>query len=235
MPPLRQPSSEADRLRHDRRPKRRQVLVRHAISYVEIARKRRHEVVHVGPLSAPILPLTRRIPDFAVPFVGGASRHSTRRPSLRSMQRTQHAKSAPSRPISSSRPPGRPSPGMCQKVFPSSMHPTRPSGLSRTTIPTIEICHVPLGRLAERLERNTIARADLVLYPSEWAAEICRSGLRRRPCSGCMSSLGAPISKKRRTVVLCLDAESRVRAGSFSSVPIGKRKAQTSRSRPLPN
>ena len=41
---------------------------------------------------------------------------------------------------------------------------------------------------------------------------------------GCMSFLGAPILKTRRTVTLCLDAGSPVRAGCSSSVSTGEEK-----------
>ena len=51
------------------------------------------------------------------------------------------------------------------------MRPTRPFGLLRIIIPTTGILSRAARENAERLERNTIARADLVLYPSEWAAE----------------------------------------------------------------
>ncbi|OSI60610.1 glycosyltransferase [Bradyrhizobium canariense] len=130
-----------------------------------------HEVVHVGPLTAPILPLykaysrtcrmlrTRGISPFhAGPVVGQYAADAARK--IRAV-----------------------SPDVVVAPAGSTFAWGVPDGIplvyaSDATFRLVEDYHPNYRNLtraareiAERLERDTIARADLVLYPSEWAAE----------------------------------------------------------------
>ncbi|MCK1307169.1 MULTISPECIES: glycosyltransferase family 4 protein [unclassified Bradyrhizobium] len=130
-----------------------------------------HEVVHVGPLTAPILPLykaysricrmlrTRGISPFhAEPVVRQYAADAARK--IRAV-----------------------SPDVVVAPAGSTFAWGVPDGVplvyaSDATFRLVEDYHPNYRNLsraareiAERLERDTIARADLVLYPSEWAAE----------------------------------------------------------------
>ena len=130
-----------------------------------------HEVVHVGPLSAPILPLYKMYSRL---------RRTFRRRSLSPFHAepvvAQYAADA-ARKIRAV------SPDVVFAPAGSTFAWNVPEGVplvyaSDATFRLIENYHPNYRNLsrtareiAERLERNTIARADLVLYPSEWAAE----------------------------------------------------------------
>ena len=162
-----------------------------------------HEVVHVGPLSAPILPLYKMYSRL---------RRTFRRRSLSPFHAepvvAQYAADA-ARKIRAV------SPDVVFAPAGSTFAWNVPEGVplvyaSDATFRLIENYHPNYRNLsrtareiAERLERNTIARADLVLYPSEWAAESAGSGLRRRPCAGACHPLGR---QPRRSAGSCLCA-----------------------------
>jgi glycosyltransferase involved in cell wall biosynthesis len=130
-----------------------------------------HEVVNIGPLSAPILPLYKTYSRFCrmlhrqclSPFHAG--------PVV-----AQYAADA-ARKIRAA------SPDIVFAPAGSTFAWGVPDGIplvyaSDATFRLVDNYHPnyrnlsPAARgIAERLERNTIARADLVLYPSEWAAE----------------------------------------------------------------
>lgn len=130
-----------------------------------------HEVVHIGPLSAPILPLfktysrlcrtfRRRGPS---PFHAGAVVAQYAADSARKIRAV--------------------SPDVVFAPAGSTFAWSVPDGVplvyaSDATFRLVENYHPNYRNLsrgardiAERLERDTIARADLILYPSEWAAE----------------------------------------------------------------
>jgi glycosyltransferase involved in cell wall biosynthesis len=130
-----------------------------------------HEVVHIGPLSAPILPLYKAYSRLCRTF---------RRPGLSPFHAgpvvAQYAADA-ARKIRAV------SPDIVFAPAGSTFAWSVPDGVplvyaSDATFRLVENYHPNYRNLshvareiAERLERNTIARADLVLYPSEWAAE----------------------------------------------------------------
>jgi glycosyltransferase involved in cell wall biosynthesis len=130
-----------------------------------------HEVVHIGPLSAPILPLYKAYSRL---------RRTFRRRGLSPFHAgpvvAQYAADA-ARKIRAV------SPDIVFAPAGSTFAWSVPDGVplvyaSDATFRLVENYHPKYRNLsrasreiAERLERNTIARADLVLYPSEWAAE----------------------------------------------------------------
>ena len=130
-----------------------------------------HEVVHIGPLSAPILPLYKAYSRL---------RRTFRRRGLSPFHAgpvvAQYAADA-ARKIRVV------SPDIVFAPAGSTFAWGVPDGVplvyaSDATFRLVENYHPHYRNLspaarqtAERLERNTIARADLVLYPSEWAAE----------------------------------------------------------------
>lgn len=130
-----------------------------------------HEVVHVGPLTAPSLPLYKAYSRFcrAVRTRGISPFHAG--PVV-----AQYAADA-ARKIRAV------SPDVVLAPAGSTFAWSVPDGVplvyaSDATFRLVEDYHPNYRNLsraareiAERLERNTIARADLVLYPSEWAAE----------------------------------------------------------------
>lgn len=130
-----------------------------------------HDVVYVGPLSAPILPLYKAYSRFSRSFRGRGFSPFHAGPVV-----TQYAADAV-RKISAV------SPDVVLAVAGSAFAWSVPDEIplvyaSDATFRLVENYHPNYRNLspaareaAERLERNTIARADLVLYPSEWAAE----------------------------------------------------------------
>jgi glycosyltransferase involved in cell wall biosynthesis len=130
-----------------------------------------HEVVHIGPLSAPILPLYKAYSRL---------RRTFRRRGLSPFHAgpvvAQYAADA-ARKIRAV------SPDIVFAPAGSTFAWSVPDGIplvyaSDATFRLVENYHPHYRNLspaaretAERLERNTIARANLVLYPSEWAAE----------------------------------------------------------------
>ncbi|WP_028351400.1 glycosyltransferase family 4 protein [Bradyrhizobium murdochi] len=130
-----------------------------------------HEVVHIGPLSAPILPLYKAYSKLCRTFrTRGLS------PFHAGPVVAQYAADA-ERKIRAV------SPDIVFAPAGSTFAWSVPKGVplvyaSDATFRLVENYHPNYRNLsraareiAERLERNTIARADLVLYPSEWAAE----------------------------------------------------------------
>jgi glycosyltransferase involved in cell wall biosynthesis len=130
-----------------------------------------HEVVHVGPLSAPVLPLYKAYSRFCRTFrTRGLS------PFHAGPVVAQYAADA-ARKIHAA------SPDVVVAPAGSTFAWSVPDGVplvyaSDATFRLVENYHPNYRNLsraareiAERLERNTIARADLILYPSEWAAE----------------------------------------------------------------
>ncbi|MEH2588332.1 glycosyltransferase family 4 protein [Bradyrhizobium sp. AZCC 1721] len=130
-----------------------------------------HEVVHIGPLSAPILPLYKAYSKLCRTFrTRGLS------PFHAGPVVAQYAADA-ARKISAV------SPDIVFAPAGSTFAWSVPKGVplvyaSDATFRLVENYHPNYRNLsraareiAERLERDTIARADLVLYPSEWAAE----------------------------------------------------------------
>jgi glycosyltransferase involved in cell wall biosynthesis len=130
-----------------------------------------HEVVHIGPLSAPILPLYKTYSRVCRTFrMRGLS------PFHAAPVVAQYAADA-ARKIQAI------SPDIVFAPAGSTFAWGVPDGVplvyaSDATFRLVENYHPnyrnlsPAAReIAERLERDTIARADLVLYPSEWAAE----------------------------------------------------------------
>jgi glycosyltransferase involved in cell wall biosynthesis len=130
-----------------------------------------HDVVQVGPLSAPILPLYKAYSRLCRTF---------RRPGIAPFHAgpvvAQYAADA-ARKIRTV------SPDIVFAPAGSTFAWSVPDGIplvyaSDATFRLVENYHPHYRNLspaaretAERLERNTIARADIVLYPSEWAAE----------------------------------------------------------------
>ncbi|MFH0295868.1 glycosyltransferase family 4 protein [Bradyrhizobium sp. 31Argb] len=130
-----------------------------------------HEVVHIGPLNAPILPLYKTYSRLCRAF---------HRPGLSPFHAgpvvAQYAADA-ARKIRAV------SPDIVFAPAGSNFAWNVPKGVplvyaSDATFRLVENYHPNYRNLsrnareiAERLERNTIARADLVLYPSKWAAE----------------------------------------------------------------
>ncbi len=133
--------------------------------------KEGHEVVHVGPLSAPALPLYKAYSRLRRTF-----RKRGISPFHAGPVVAQYAADA-ARKIRDA------SPDIVFAPAGSSFAWGVPDGIplvyaSDATFRLVEDYHPnyrnmsPAAReIAERLERNTIARADMVLYPSEWAAE----------------------------------------------------------------
>jgi glycosyltransferase involved in cell wall biosynthesis len=130
-----------------------------------------HEVVHVGPLSAPILPLYKAYSRLCRTF-----RARSLSPFHAGPVVAQYAADA-ARKIRAV------APDVVLATAGSTFAWGVPDGVplvyaSDATFRLVENYHPNYRNLshaareiAERLERNTIARADLVLYPSEWAAE----------------------------------------------------------------
>lgn len=130
-----------------------------------------HEVVHIGPLSAPILPLYKTYSRLCRAF-----RRQGLSPFHAGPVVAQYAADA-ARKISAI------SPDIVFAPAGSSFAWGVPKGVplvyaSDATFRLVDNYHPNYRNLsrnareiAERLERDTIARADLVLYPSEWAAE----------------------------------------------------------------
>lgn len=130
-----------------------------------------HEVVHIGPLSAPILPLYKTYSRLCRTFRRRGLSPFHARPVV-----AQYAADA-ARKIRAV------SPDIVFAPAGSTFAWSVPEGVrlvyaSDATFRLVEDYHPNYRNLsrnareiAERLERNTIARADLVLYPSEWAAE----------------------------------------------------------------
>ncbi|WP_213739108.1 glycosyltransferase family 4 protein [Bradyrhizobium sp. dw_411] len=130
-----------------------------------------HEVVHIGPLSAPLLPLYKTYSNLCRTF---------RRPGLSPFQAgpvvAQYSADAV-RKIRAASPDIVFAPA--GSIFAWSV----PAGVplvyaSDATFRLIEDYHPNYRNLSrtarkasERLERDTIARADLILYPSQWAAD----------------------------------------------------------------
>ena len=133
--------------------------------------KQGHEVVHIGPLSAPILPLYK-----AYSRLSRTLRRRSLSPFHAEPVIAQYAADA-ARKIRAV------SPDIVFAPAGSTFAWSVPEGVplvyaSDATFRLIENYHPNYRKLsrgareiAERLERDTIARADLVLYPSEWAAE----------------------------------------------------------------
>jgi glycosyltransferase involved in cell wall biosynthesis len=130
-----------------------------------------HEVVHIGPLSAPILPLYKAYSRLCRAFrMRGLS------PFHAEPVVAQYAADAV-RKIRAALPDVVVAPA--GSTFAWGVPADVPLVYaSDATFRLVENYHPnyrnlsPAAReIAERLERNTIARADLVLYPSEWAAE----------------------------------------------------------------
>ncbi|WP_334383149.1 glycosyltransferase family 4 protein [Bradyrhizobium sp. AZCC 1577] len=130
-----------------------------------------HEVVHIGPLKAPILPLYKAYSRFCRTFrIRGLSPFHAR-PVV-----AQYAADAVRRIRAVS-------PDIVLAPAGSTFAWSVPNGVplvyaSDATFRLVEDYHPNYRNLsraaretAERLERDTIARADLLLYPSEWAAE----------------------------------------------------------------
>jgi glycosyltransferase involved in cell wall biosynthesis len=130
-----------------------------------------HEVIHIGPLSAPILPLYKTCSRVCRTFrMRGLS------PFHAAPVVAQYAADA-ARKIQAI------SPDIVFAPAGSTFAWGVPDGVplvyaSDATFRLVENYHPNYRNLshtarqvAERLERDTIARADLVLYPSEWAAE----------------------------------------------------------------
>lgn len=130
-----------------------------------------HKVVPIGPLSAPILPLYKIYSRLCRTF-----RRRGLSPFHAGPVVAQYAADA-ARKIRTV------SPDVVFAPAGSTFAWSVPAGVplvyaSDATFRLVENYHPnyrnmsPVAReIAERLERNTIARADLVLYPSEWAAE----------------------------------------------------------------
>ncbi|MCK1323918.1 MULTISPECIES: glycosyltransferase family 4 protein [unclassified Bradyrhizobium] len=130
-----------------------------------------HEVVHIGPLSAPILPLYKTYSRLCRAF-----RKQSLSPFHAGPVVAQYAADA-ARKICAV------SPDFVFAPAGSNFAWAVPAGVplvyaSDATFRLVDNYHPNYRNLsrnareiAERLERNTIARADLVLYPSEWAAE----------------------------------------------------------------
>ena len=130
-----------------------------------------HEVIHIGPLSAPILPLYKAYSRFCRTF-----RRRGLSPFHAGPVVAQYAADA-ARKIRAV------SPDIVFAPAGSTFAWSVPDGVplvyaSDATFRLIENYHPNYRNLsraaretAERLERKTIARADLILYPSEWAAE----------------------------------------------------------------
>jgi glycosyltransferase involved in cell wall biosynthesis len=130
-----------------------------------------HEVVHVGPLSAPILPLYRAYSRFFRTFRGRGLSPLHAGPVI-----AQYAADA-ARKIRAV------APDIVFAPAGSTFAWNVPDGIplvyaSDATFRLVENYHPNYRNLsrnareiAECLERDTIARADLVLYPSDWAAE----------------------------------------------------------------
>lgn len=130
-----------------------------------------HEIVHIGPLSAPILPLYKAYSRFCRAF-----RMRDLSPFHAGPVVAQYAADA-ARKIRAV------SPDIVLAPAGSTFAWGVPDDVplvyaSDATFRLVENYHPNYRNLsraareiAERLERNTIARADLVLYPSEWAAE----------------------------------------------------------------
>jgi len=133
--------------------------------------KEGHDVVHIGPLSAPILPLYKTYSKFCRTF-----RRQGLSPVHAGPVVAQYAADAV-RKIRAV------SPDIVFAPAGSTFAWGVPAGVplvyvSDATFRLVENYHPNYRNLsraareiAERLERDTIARADLVLYPSEWAAE----------------------------------------------------------------
>jgi len=130
-----------------------------------------HEVVHIGPLSAPILPLYKAYSRLCRTF-----RRRDLSPFHAGPVVAQYAADS-ERKIRAA------SPDVVFAPAGSTFAWSVPEGVplvyaSDATFRLVENYHPNYRNLsraardiAERLERNTIARADLILYPSEWAAE----------------------------------------------------------------
>ncbi|WP_311735309.1 glycosyltransferase family 4 protein [Bradyrhizobium yuanmingense] len=130
-----------------------------------------HEVVHIGPLSAPILPLYKTYSRLCRAF-----RRRGRSPLHAGAVVAQYA-------ADSARKIRAVSPDIVFAPAGSTFAWSVPNGVplvyaSDATFRLIENYHPNYRNLsrgardiAERVERDTIARADLILYPSEWAAE----------------------------------------------------------------
>jgi glycosyltransferase involved in cell wall biosynthesis len=130
-----------------------------------------HDVVPVGPLSAPILPLYKAYSRFCRAFYGRGPSPFHAGPVV-----AQYAADA-TRKIRDV------SPDIVLAPAGSTFAWSVPDGIplvyaSDATFRLVENYHPHYRNLshaareaAERLERDTIARADMVLYPSEWAAE----------------------------------------------------------------
>lgn len=130
-----------------------------------------HEVVHIGPLSAPILPLYKAFSRLCRNF-----RRRGLSPFHAGPVVAQYAADA-ARKIRTA------SPDVVFAPAGSTFAWSVPDGVplvyaSDATFRLVENYHPNYRNLsraardiAEHLERNTIARADMILYPSEWAAE----------------------------------------------------------------
>jgi glycosyltransferase involved in cell wall biosynthesis len=130
-----------------------------------------HEVVHIGPLNAPILPLYKAYSRLRRTFRGRGLSPFHAGPVV-----AQYAADA-ARQIRAV------SPDVVFAPAGSAFAWSVPEGVplvyaSDATFRLIEDYHPNYRNLsratresAERLERDTIARADLILYPSEWGAE----------------------------------------------------------------
>ncbi|OSI35411.1 glycosyltransferase family 4 protein [Bradyrhizobium canariense] len=130
-----------------------------------------HEVVHIGPLSAPILPLYRAYSRISRTVRGRGLSPFHARPVI-----AQYAADA-ARKIRAV------APDIVFAPAASTFAWSVPVGVplvyaSDATFRLIEGYHPNYRNLSrtaretsERLERDTIARADLILYPSQWAAE----------------------------------------------------------------
>jgi hypothetical protein len=139
-----------------------------------------NDVVHVGPLNAPILPLYKTYARLSRTFRRGGFLQFMRGLSLRSMQRLPRGRSGPFRQISFLRQPDPPLLGVSRTAF-LLMY------ASDATCRLVENYHSNYRNLsraarevAERLERDTISRADLVLYPSDWAKATASAAQRRK-------------------------------------------------------
>ncbi|SCB08403.1 Glycosyltransferase involved in cell wall bisynthesis [Bradyrhizobium shewense] len=130
-----------------------------------------HEVLHIGPLNAPSLPLYKAYSRFCRTFLrqGVSPFHAGRVVAQYAADSERKIRAA--------------SPDVVFAPAGSSFAWGVPKGVplvyaSDATFRLVDNYHPNYRNLsraardmAERLERNTIARADLILYPSEWAAE----------------------------------------------------------------
>ncbi len=193
-----------------------------------------NDIIHIGPLSAPILPLYKAYSKLCRTF---------RR---RGLSPFQAAPVVAQYSTDAARKIRAVSPDVVFAPAGSTFAWNVPAGVplvyaSDATFRLIEDYHPNYRNLSraaretsERLERDTIARADLILYPSQWAAESAVRDYGADPARVHVVPWGANLKEApdRGSV---LGAASRVRVGYSSSVSTGKRKARTPRSRPLPN